>query len=563
MTTMFCPKHRIAACIALFLLLLAGCATNPVTGKRELRLVSEAQEMRMGRQHYLASQQMQGGAYNVDPELTRYVREVGAKLARVSDRGLAYEFVVLNNSTPNAWALPGGKIAVNRGLLVELDNEAELAAVLGHEIVHAAARHGAKNVERGMLLQGAVAVADMAAQDSDYAALIVGGAGLAAGLLAQTYSRKAEREADFYGIQYMARAGYDPQAAVSLQEVFVQLSADRSEPWLSGLFASHPPSAERVENNRLTAAALPPQGELHRERYQQKTAHLKRTQAAYEAYDEGRQALSKGRIQEALGLAREALQTEPREAQFHALLGDVRFTQKRYREALPHYDQAITHHEAFFHFRVQRGLTHQQLGNLGAARVDFERSMDLLATATAANALGDIALASGNPERALQYFRAAAASDSSVGHQAATSLALLDLPRRPDAYLEARLGLDQQGYVTIEVINPTPVTVQEVGVLAYFPDAVEASVEPTIHGAFPTRRALRTGVDELAGQIGKLVDAVRQFESLGDRVQTTYTIQRAIPPQQYVIVSTGLGPVDDPDILRRFHIVVDRANVTP
>ena len=225
MIEMFCPKHRIAACIALFLLLLAGCATNPVTGKRELRLVSEAQEMRMGRQHYLASQQMQGGAYNVDPELTRYVREVGAKLARVSDRGLAYEFVVLNNSTPNAWALPGGKIAVNRGLLVELDNEAELAAVLGHEIVHAAARHGAKNVERGMLLQGAVAVADMAAQDSDYAALIVGGAGLAAGLLAQTYSRKAEREADFYGIQYMARAGYDPQAAVSLQEVFVQLSA--------------------------------------------------------------------------------------------------------------------------------------------------------------------------------------------------------------------------------------------------------------------------------------------------------------------------------------------------
>ena len=86
---------------------------------------------------------MQGGAYVVDPELNRYVREVGARLARASDRALPYEFVVLNNSTPNAWALPGGKIAVNRGLLVELDNEAELAAVLGHEIVHAAARHGA------------------------------------------------------------------------------------------------------------------------------------------------------------------------------------------------------------------------------------------------------------------------------------------------------------------------------------------------------------------------------------------------------------------------------------
>ena len=519
MTATFCPRRRIGArisFIALALLILAGCATNPVTGKRELRLVSEAQEGRLGEQNYLAGQQMQGGAYNVDPEVTRYVREVGDKLAQVSDRALPYEFVVLNNSTPNAWALPGGKIAVNRGLLIELDNEAELAAVLGHEIVHAAARHGAKNVERGMLLQGAVAVAGMATGDSDYAALIVGGAGLAAGLAAQSYSRKAEREADFYGIQYMSRAGYDPQAAVSLQEVFMQLSADRTETWLSGLFASHPPSEERVENNRLTAASLSPQGQLFRERYQHKIAHLKRTQASYEAYNKGRQALSQGRAQEALGLAQKALQTEPREAFFHALLGDVRFAQERYREALPHYDQAIVHQEAFFHFRVQRGLTHQQLGNRRAARVDFERSMDLLATATAANALGDIALALGDQEQALQYFKAAAASDSAVGHQAAKSLVLLDLPRRPEAYLKARLGLNQQGFVIAEVSNPTPVTVRDVWFQIRYADGL---------------------------------------------TQRTYTIQRAINPQRYVVVNTGLGPLRDPDILGRFRIVVDRASV--
>lgn len=519
MTTLCCARRRRSACIsfiALILLFLAGCVANPVTGKRELRLVSEAQEARLGRQHYLAAQQMQGGTYNVDPELTRYVREIGNRLAQVSDRALPYEFVVLNNSTPNAWALPGGKIAVNRGLLIELDNEAELAAVLGHEIVHAAARHGAKNVERGMLLQGAIAVAGMAAGDSDYAALIVGGAGLAAGLIAQSYSREAEREADFYGIQYMSRAGYDPQAAVSLQEVFVQLSADRSETWLSGLFASHPPSEERVKNNRLTAASLPPQGQLYRERYQRRIAHLKRTQASYEAYDEGRQALSRGQAQEAFGLAQKALRTEPREAHFHALLGDVRFAQERYREALPHYDQAIARQEAFFHFHVQRGLTHQQLGNRRAARVDFERSMDLLPTATAANGLGDIALASGDQEQALQYFKAAAASDSTAGRRAAKSLVLLDLPRRPEAYLKARLGLDQQGYVIAEVSNPAPVTVRDVWFQIRYPDG------------------------------------------LGQRA---YTIPRAIPPQRHVVVKTGLGPLRDPDILGRFRIVIDRANV--
>src|SRR5690606_15645043 len=127
-------------------------------------------------EQYGPSQQSQGGELTVDPALTRYVQSVGDRLAAVSDRQLPYEFVVLNNSVPNAWALPGGKIAVNRGLLVELNNEAELAAVIGHEIVHAAARHGAQAMERGMLMQGAMLIGVVAAQGTDYADYVVGGA---------------------------------------------------------------------------------------------------------------------------------------------------------------------------------------------------------------------------------------------------------------------------------------------------------------------------------------------------------------------------------------------------
>ena len=107
--------------------------------------------------------QVEGGDFDVLPELTTYVNGVGQKLAAVSDRKLPYEFVVLDNSVPNAWALPGGKIAVNRGLLTELTSEAELAAVLGHEIVHAAARHGAKAQERGVLMQAGMAAAQIGA----------------------------------------------------------------------------------------------------------------------------------------------------------------------------------------------------------------------------------------------------------------------------------------------------------------------------------------------------------------------------------------------------------------
>ncbi|MDY6948508.1 MAG: M48 family metalloprotease, partial [Pseudomonadota bacterium] len=121
--------------LPLVALALGACGVNPVTGKKEIQFISEAQEIKIGEQNYAPTQQSEGGDFDVLPDLTAYVNEVGQKLAKVADRQLPYEFVVLNNPVPNAWALPGGKIAINVGLLSELKNEAELAAVLGHEIV--------------------------------------------------------------------------------------------------------------------------------------------------------------------------------------------------------------------------------------------------------------------------------------------------------------------------------------------------------------------------------------------------------------------------------------------
>ena len=152
-------KYVLGALAAAVTMMLVACVTNPVTGKKEVRIVGEDWELDVGKQQYAPLRQMQGGDYVVDPAVERYVNSVGQKLAKVSDRELPYEFNVINDSTPNAWALPGGKISINRGLLVELQNEAELAAVLGHEIVHAAAGHGARGVTRGAALQaGVVAV---------------------------------------------------------------------------------------------------------------------------------------------------------------------------------------------------------------------------------------------------------------------------------------------------------------------------------------------------------------------------------------------------------------------
>lgn len=450
-------------------LALAGCVTNPVTGESEFGFISEAQEIEMGQESYFAGRQSEGGDYRLDPELTKYVNEVGQKLAAVSDRKLPYEFVVLNSSVPNAWALPGGKIALNRGLLTELKSEAELAAVLGHEIVHAAARHGAKSVERGTLLEIGVLAIGVATADSDYGALAAVGAGLGAGLIAQRYSRDAELQADLYGMRYMARAGYDPAAAISLQETFMRLAEGKEPDWLEGLFASHPPSKERVDTNRETAKTLPPGGETGRERYQQKIAHLLKAKPAYDAYDAGRKALGKGEYDKATALAEKAIALEPREANFYALRGDAQLKRKRYPDAVREYGEAIRRDDRFFYHFLQRGLVYQHLGDHAAAKRDLKASYDLLPTKKAANALGRMAYEQGDRREASAYLRQAADNESAEGREAARILARIE-PGDPNAYIRVRPYRDRRGDVWLTLTNTAPVTVRDVSISAQYRD---------------------------------------------------------------------------------------------
>jgi len=449
------------------LLGLAGCSINPVTGKDELAFISQSQELDIGKKQYAPSRQMQGGDYNLDPELSRYVSQVGQRLAAVSDRKLPYEFTVVNDSTPNAWALPGGKIAVNRGLLLELESEAELAAVLSHEIVHAAARHGAQGMERGLLLQSAVLVAGMAVQRSDYSRMVVGAASTGANLINQRYSRSAESEADHYGMLYMVRAGYDPVAAVKLQETFVRLSKSREhkQEWFAGLFASHPPSEERVRQNRETLRKLGAKGgDWGRARYQRMLTRLKKSKPAYDALEKGLKALQDDDEQQAQKLANRAIAIEPREALFYSLLGDVRYKQERYRKALKHYNQALDRNSGFFRYYLERGVTWEKLHKSGKARKDLKKSVELLPTAMAYNALGRVELVSGHRKQAKAYFAQAAGSRSPAGAEAATALVRLDLPDNPGRYLQTHLRRLKSGEMIAVVQNQTRMPVRNVGV---------------------------------------------------------------------------------------------------
>ena len=409
---------------------LVACSTNPVTGERQFTLMSQSQEIALGQQQYPPSQQAQGGAYLLDPAVQRYVNAVGQKLARQSAQpNLPYEFVVLNNDVPNAWALPGGKIAINRGLLVQLEDEAQLASVLGHEIVHAAARHSA---EQQVTNLGLSVLAGVAVTQTDNP-LYQQAAMMGAGGFQAFYSRENELEADYYGINSMVAAGYDPYGAVELQQTFLRLSQEqgaKSDPF-SALFASHPPSAERVKKNRSRAKKMP-KGERNRQAFLDAIKQLRRDQPAYDKHQAALVAASTHKNwSQAWALTDEAIRQQPKEARFYLTKGQLLQRDGKNDLALKAFDRAVSLESQFFATRLYRGLLHHQLGNYNPASQDLEASHQILPTQVSSFYLGDIAQKLGNRRQALDYYREAAEGGGDLGREAVIRARSLGLSLPP------------------------------------------------------------------------------------------------------------------------------------
>ena len=366
------------------LLLLSGCVVNPVTGREELQLLGPDWEVATGRQSYVPLQQQSGGLYKADPALADYVASVGHRLAANAERRLPYEFVVINSSEFNAWALPGGKIGVNRGLLVALESEAELAALLGHEIAHAAARHGARAAEQGLLTNVVLAAAKVAMEDEEYADLALQGAQIGGVLIRQRFSRGDELEADYHGMRYMAAAGYNPQGAVTLQQKLVALNERGASGLVARLLASHPPSRERVATNRATAGALGGAvGETGRQRYQAAIAYAKSKKLAYDSADEARSLAQRGASSRALAKIDQAIAIEPNEARFYGLKGDLLRAVGQHQRALAQYGRALRLDASYHGYYLGSGLASVRLGRHADAVRYLRQSNGLFVTTTA------------------------------------------------------------------------------------------------------------------------------------------------------------------------------------
>ncbi len=400
-----CRTARLILALAL-LSLVAACAVNPVTGRQELHLISEKEEIAMGQKHYTEGQQTAGGEFILDPALTAYVRTVLSKLTKVSDRPqLPFEIIVANDSTPNAWAMPGGKMAINRGLLLELNSEAELAAVLSHEATHATARHGARAQESAMLVGLGAVILSTALSDSSHPQLADYAIGLGASLVSLKYSREHELEADHYGIETMKRAGYDATAAVRLQETFLRLAGEKQQNWLSGLFSTHPPSQERLmANERYAYGQIPPVfvGEAE---YQAAIATLRKMKPAYDAYDAAVKAVGKKDAEQAFSAVNKAINLEPREALFYALRGQIQERRGDRAAAEIDYDDALKRNPNYYGPWLSRGKLRLAQKRYREGEADIERSMRLLPTGTGQLLLGQLAMRDGRRDRAMKLLQ--------------------------------------------------------------------------------------------------------------------------------------------------------------
>jgi predicted Zn-dependent protease len=243
----------VRALLLLLLAFIAACATNPVTGEREFTLMSESQEIAMGRESD-AQVRAEMGVYN-DPALAKYVSDIGLRLAKLSERpSLPWQFTVVDQPAINAFALPGGFIYITRGILPFLDNEAELAGVLGHEIGHVTARHSVRQYTRtigGVAALGALGVFVPAARPFGQISE------QALGLLFLKYGRADEMQADQLGARYEASDGWDPAGVPGMLSTLGRLDEAAGERkgvpnWLS----THPDPLTRVSEIEPTVTKL-------------------------------------------------------------------------------------------------------------------------------------------------------------------------------------------------------------------------------------------------------------------------------------------------------------------
>ena len=322
---------------------LSGCASSPVGGGSILVGMSEDEEKAVDQK--VAPQQFSQDLGAVqDGPINQYLTEVGQRLHSKSHRPqMPYSYRVLNANYVNAYTFPGGAMGVTRGILVDLDNEAELAALLGHELGHVNARHAAQRQGTAMVTQVAMTGVNIIGAVAGVGSLTDLGTQLGASVLLASYSRDNEREADSLGQEYMVRAGYPASGMVGLQQLLVEQQKE-SPGMLKTMFSTHPMSSERRDTAKQLAEnkyAASNTRDAGRDRFMDNTASLRRIKPTIEACQKGEVAMAGKDYGKAEERFRSALKNTPRDYAANVLMAKCLSAQDKDASAME-YAQAAT-----------------------------------------------------------------------------------------------------------------------------------------------------------------------------------------------------------------------------
>ena len=361
---------------------VVGCAVDPVTGKKQLMLVSEDQEIQIDKQ-YSPFQFSADYGVTQDKSLNNYIDKVGKQIgARTHRPHMPYNFHVVNATYVNAYAFPGGSIAATRGILLKLEDEAELASLLGHELGHVNARHSAEQMSKGTLTQAVVGGISALAgtQGAVYGEMAAQLGSIGAGALLASYSRENEREADALGLAYMVDSGYGSDGFVGLMDMLNSLSK-RKLSSAELLFATHPMSDERyrtavraVQTTYQSSRNRP----LHRERYMDNMAGLRARKDAIEEMQKGEESLMHKKYSDADLHFRNALKKAPNDYAGLVLMATSQLVQKKWavgRQYAGMAQKAYPQEAQAYHLS---GFAKIQLKDYDAAYEDFVRYDELL-----------------------------------------------------------------------------------------------------------------------------------------------------------------------------------------
>jgi beta-barrel assembly-enhancing protease len=354
---------------------LAGCAVNPVTGQKELMLVSEDWEIQVDHQNSPHQFSTDYGKLQ-DDALNNYLQQVGKAMAPHTHRPqMPYSFQGVNATYINAYAFPGGSIAVTRGILLSVGSEAELSSLLGHELGHVNARHTAQQMSKGVLTQAVVGgISAYAGTYGDVYGQMANQLGMfGAGALLASYSRDNEREADRLGMTYMARSGYGSEGFVNLMAMLNSLHKGNADA-VSLLFSTHPMSQERydaavdMKNNEFSSFASQP---LYQERYMDHTADLRKLKPAIELFQKAEESMAKKAFDQAEASFNQGLKLAPTDYAGLVMMAKCQMIQKKYDQALGFSEKAKQVYPQEAQANHLSGLAEIRLKKFDQAVADF------------------------------------------------------------------------------------------------------------------------------------------------------------------------------------------------